>query len=295
MLPELSKETVRIKDRQRTEGIIENLLNGGSTRLQVVSDFDMTLTKFKDKDGSLCDSSYRAIEMSSKLPEDYKKTVAELKKHYYAIEIDPHMKIEEKIPHMINWYTQAHDHLIKCGMQKQWISEMVEKSRIVFKDGCKWMFQCLSECKVPLLIFSAGVGDILIEALQRCAVFSDNMKVVSNYMDFNQDGLLVGFQGELVHVFNKNENAIHDSNYFSALAHRDNIILMGDSLGDLRMADGAAACSNILRIGFLNDKVDQRMPSYLDAFDIVLVNDETMDVPNAIIKCIVANRLRVAD
>lgn len=38
MLPELSKETVRIKDRQRTEGIIENLLNGGSTRLQVQFD-----------------------------------------------------------------------------------------------------------------------------------------------------------------------------------------------------------------------------------------------------------------
>lgn len=38
MLPELSKETVRIKDRQRTEGIIKNLLNGGSTRLQVQFD-----------------------------------------------------------------------------------------------------------------------------------------------------------------------------------------------------------------------------------------------------------------
>lgn len=58
-----------------------------------------------------------------------------------------------------------------------------------------------------------------------------------------------------MHVFNKNENAVHNSSYFSDLAHRDNIILMGDSIGDLRMADGAAKCSNILRIGFLNDKV----------------------------------------
>jgi len=37
--------------------------------------------------------------------------------------------------------------------------------------------------------------------------------------------------------------------------HRDNIILMGDSLGDLRMAHGAAECHNILTFGFLNDKV----------------------------------------
>jgi len=37
--------------------------------------------------------------------------------------------------------------------------------------------------------------------------------------------------------------------------HRDSIILMGDSLGDLRMAHGAAECHNILTFGFLNDKV----------------------------------------
>lgn len=30
---------------------------------------------------------------------------------------------------------------------------------------------------------------------------------------------------------------------------------MGDSLGDLSMADGAPCVENILKIGFLNDKV----------------------------------------
>ena len=55
-------------------------------------------------------------------------------------------------------------------------------------------------------------------------------------------------------MFNKNENAIHDSDYFKKLEGRDNVILLGDSLGDLKMADGANA-SNLLKIGFLNDKV----------------------------------------
>ena len=65
---------------------------------------------------------------------------------------------------------------------------------------------------------------------------------------------MVGFENELIHVFNKNENAIHDSDYFKKLEGRDNVILLGDSLGDLKMADGANA-SNLLKIGFLNDKV----------------------------------------
>jgi len=68
-------------------------------------------------------------------------------------------------------------------------------------------------------------------------------------------GVLKGFQDTLIHVFNKNENALHKSDYFEKLVHRDSIILMGDSLGDLRMAHGAAECHNLLTFGFLNDKV----------------------------------------
>ena len=67
-------------------------------------------------------------------------------------------------------------------------------------------------------------------------------------------GTLVGFKGDLIHIYNKNENAIHKSDYFQKIAHRHNVILLGDSMGDLRMADGAAG-ENVLKIGFLNDKV----------------------------------------
>ena len=67
-------------------------------------------------------------------------------------------------------------------------------------------------------------------------------------------GDLIGFENDLIHVFNKNEDAIHDSDYFKKLDGRDNVILLGDSLGDLKMAEGANA-TNLLKIGFLNDKV----------------------------------------
>ena len=64
-------------------------------------------------------------------------------------------------------------------------------------------------------------------------------------------GVLDGFEGELLHVFNKYVSA----EYFDQLAHRNNIILMGDSIGDLSMAARAGDCANVLHIGFLNDKV----------------------------------------
>ena len=67
---------------------------------------------------------------------------------------------------------------------------------------------------------------------------------------------MVGFQGDLIHMYNKNENAIHSSNYFNNLNERNNIILMGDSLGDIQMSHGVPEPNNILKIGFLNDKVN---------------------------------------
>lgn len=68
-------------------------------------------------------------------------------------------------------------------------------------------------------------------------------------------GVIRGFKGELIHVYNKHDGALRNTEYFKQLKEYSNIILMGDSLGDLSMADGAPCVENILRIGFLNDKV----------------------------------------
>lgn len=65
------------------------------------------------------------------------------------------------------------------------------------------------------------------------------------------------FKGELIHVYNKREGALLNTGHFQELRTRPNVLLMGDSLGDLTMADGVQDMENILKIGFLNDKVKQ--------------------------------------
>lgn len=68
-------------------------------------------------------------------------------------------------------------------------------------------------------------------------------------------GVLRAFKGQLIHSFNKREGALSQAAALRELQGRPNVLLLGDSLGDLTMADGGAEHQNVLTIGFLNDRV----------------------------------------
>lgn len=48
------------------------------------------------------------------------------------------------------------------------------------------MFESLNKNDVPLLIFSAGVGDILKEVLRQKNLLFPNMKIIANFMQFDE-------------------------------------------------------------------------------------------------------------
>ncbi|KAM5213524.1 7-methylguanosine phosphate-specific 5'-nucleotidase isoform 2-T2 [Hipposideros larvatus] len=224
------------------------------------------------------------LDNSKIISEECRKELKALLHHYYPIEIDPHRTIEEKLPHMVKWWTKAHDCLCQQKIQKFQIAEVVRESNAMLREGYKTFFNTLDQNNIPLLIFSAGIGDILEEIIRQMKVFHPNIHIVSNYMDFDKDGFLQGFKGQLIHTYNKNSSMFENSGYFQQLKGRTNIILLGDTMGDLTMADGVPGVENILKIGFLNDKVEEQRESYMDAYDIVLEKDETLDVVNGLLK-----------
>ncbi len=83
----------------------------------------------------------------------------------------------------------------------------------------------------------------------------------------------------LLHVFNKKATSFHSISPFfkrDDLLQRKNLLLIGDSLGDLTMSEGIPH-ENIIKIGYLNDR-PERLPQYVDAYDIVILGDPSMDV-----------------
>ncbi|XP_061446677.1 7-methylguanosine phosphate-specific 5'-nucleotidase isoform X1 [Rhineura floridana] len=271
-----------MKDPEHVKNIILGLRRGGAGKLQVISDFDMTLTRF-GFNGQRCPTSYNIIDNSRVISEEGKKKLKDLLHYYYPIEIDPYRTVEDKLPLMVEWWTKAHNLLSQQKISKSDIAQIVKESDVMLRDHFNILFDKLHQSRVPLFIFSAGVGDVLEEIIRQAGVFYPNVSVVSNYMDFDDSGVLQGFKGPLIHTYNKNNSVLKNTEYFQQLHTRTNILLLGDSMGDLSMADGVADVDNILRVGFLNDRVEDQRGKYIEAYDIVLEKDETLDVANGIL------------
>ena len=101
---------MKVKDKPRVESLLKTLLAGGFEKLQLVVDFDHTLTRTKNEQGHHLDCSWGVLENSPLLSEDYTKECGLIKAKYLPIEHDPHMSIEQKIPYMVQFWRLG----IKC-------------------------------------------------------------------------------------------------------------------------------------------------------------------------------------
>ena len=72
---------------------------------------------------------------------------------------------------------------------------------------------------------------------------------------------------------------------FLTFKDRTNVLLLGDSVGDVHMADGFKEMHklNIVKIGFLNHHEEEMLPKYMELYDIVLTGDASMDIVNSLV------------
>ncbi|XP_043817173.1 7-methylguanosine phosphate-specific 5'-nucleotidase A isoform X2 [Manihot esculenta] len=291
---------VSFKNRMATEGhelsnvtVVDDLLSlqkkiaairmAGPSKLQVIADFDATLTKYmvNDRRGH---SSHGLLRQGN--PEYDAKRHA-LYEYYHPLEFSPTIPIQEKTKLMKEWWGKTHNLLIEGGLTCDAIRESVANSAIAFRDGVVELFQFLEERDIPVLIFSAGLADIIEEVLRQKVHRSfRNVKIVSNRMVFDDNGRLISFKGKLIHSLNKNEHAldmaapVHEhlgdvdgvSDDSASVKKRTNVLLLGDHLGDLGMSDGLDYETRI-SVGFLNDNIENNLASYRKAFDVVYLDN----------------------
>ncbi|CAH9108538.1 unnamed protein product [Cuscuta epithymum] len=280
-----SESQVVVGDSHSLHQKMSSIRCAGPSKLQVIADFDATLTKYW-VDGQRGMSSHGLLQQEN--PE-YNSKRQKLHEYYHPLEFNPLIPLDEKAKLMEEWWGKTHGLLIEGGLTHDAIKESVANANIALRDGVAELFELLEERNVPVLIFSAGLADIIEEVLRQkfCRSYK-NVRIVSNRMVFDENGDLLCFKGKTIHVLNKNEHALDMAaplgkfvedkemvNDESSLKKRTNVLLLGDHIGDLGMSDGLNYDTQI-SVGFLNHNIEDCLDSYRNAFDILYLNDASM-------------------
>jgi len=280
--PLMAQDTIRIKDKVALQQKIDQLKKAGASGLHVITDFDKTITK-AFPEGKAFRSVIAILRDEKYLTPDYAARAEKLYETYRPYEIDPQLSEEEKAVKMLEWWSTHEELLIECGINKEVIADVISKKLIISREGAHTFFDTLAKYKIPLLIFSAGLGDFIEAHLQAEGERTENIHVISNFFTFDEQGKAIGYQKRIIHSFNKNEVELRNTPYYQNVKERKHVLLLGDSLGDLHMTKGLEhEC--ILRIGFLNKDEEHYLEKYIDLFDIVILNDGTLEPVNDVLQ-----------
>eukprot|EP01029_Cantina_marsupialis_P028700 TRINITY_DN777894_c0_g1_i1.p1 TRINITY_DN777894_c0_g1~~TRINITY_DN777894_c0_g1_i1.p1 ORF type:complete len:286 (+),score=88.98 TRINITY_DN777894_c0_g1_i1:84-941(+) len=282
-MPRVIVKNPKLVDEKR-HAIVES----GPENLSVVADFDFTISRFSTKDGKRVNGCHSVVENCGLLSEEYHKNIHKLLEKYYPLEISTEISFEEKLGYMEEWWHKSHTGMIKNGFRKEYVKKAVEVSVMELREHYEEIAHILEDNQIPLLVLSAGIADIATEILIQKNLLLENVDVVSNKMLFDDDGLLIGFNADTIHSLNKFLSSV-PGNIKKKVDDRKNCILLGDNLADVNMQKGGLQ-ENTLTIGFLNDRIEDRLEMYCDTFDVVVVGDGDMKYVLDLINEVVAQK-----
>lgn len=252
------------------------------SKVIIIADFDRTLTT------AMCKTScHGVVESCAGLSASYRNLTTKLTEHYLPIEMDPAIPRAEKIPLMQEWYRRAHELLLQEPFTPALLESAVRESRIALRPGCDELLAGCHDRGVPVVVMSAGLGNVIKSVMgQRltpgtAAKVVPSLPIVSNWLLFDVQDQVCGFSEPLLHMFNKDGCFIETQlaeRWPQLSKGRHTILLLGDGLGDAHMADGFERSHTILKVGFLNEQEDARVAArlaqYEEAFDAVILADQ---------------------
>ena len=122
---------------------------------------------------------------------------------------------------MNRWWGEHFELMKECGMNKAVIHDIVLQRKIQFRAGAFDFLDLLDRKAIPLLILSAGLGDIIKELLESEGKLTPNVHLLSNFYLFNEQGIVIGKTNKhFIHTFNKNEVEVRKTPYYTEIQQR---------------------------------------------------------------------------
>eukprot|EP00438_Fugacium_kawagutii_P012015 Skav225323 [mRNA] locus=scaffold891:203532:215947:- [translate_table: standard] len=190
-------------------------------------------------DGQRVTSAHGILEVASVLSETFQSKAKELFRTYYPIEIDEKMNKGSpgaQVPLMHDWYGQVHELIIKEFVTRDNIAGAVSGCKTIrLRNG---MLDFLHSCQTHDPVIPVSLVPIAFSFSAPTEMSQpldhDSRIIMSAGMIFDESGRLTDFSEPLLHIFSKQVSRF---------------------------------------VGFLNEKVDERLPEFKRKFDIVVTDD----------------------
>ena len=248
-------------------GTLERVKEWIDDSIYVLTDFDRTITVGNSE------SSWSILSKSNVVPKEYVEERQELFDYYRPIEIDETLDYDTKSKLMTEWWNKHIGLFVKYRLSEEVINNAAQNLRVMsFRDGAREFLKNMKDRNIPVIIISAGIGNFIEQFLIKNNCNFDNIYIVSNFLKF-ENGIATGVSDNVIHSLNKNEVSL-PNNIKELIENRKNIILLGDSTSDIRMAREEAR-NQALKIGFLEEKVEENKDYYQEQFDVVCTDNTT--------------------
>lgn len=230
--------------------------------LQIVSDFDSTLSRYKFSDKE--SGTTRIVSQS--LPRHLNSAALELFQKYYPIETSTEYSLHEKATHLSKWWEAEQQLIVQGSFHKESLPGLLDSSGLYLRHGIDRLFELSDSHKIPFTVISAGIGNVIEEAFSR--VTRKVPRIISNFMEFQETGEIASFSKPLIHSHNKHEHF--------QVTGTSNVLLLGDIPSDTYFVDKSRF--KTLCIGFYNDPKHYEYSEYLSSYDILVKNDGNLSV-----------------
>ena len=248
---------------------LERIKDWNDDNVYILADFDRTIT-VGDSEGS-----WSILAKNGSVSEGYKKEAREIYEYYRPIEVDETLDENIKNDLMVEWWNKHINLFVKYQIPEEIISNAARDLNIMkFRAGGREFLENMRDRKIPVIIISAGIGNFIEQFFEVNDCNFENIFIVSNFINF-KNGVAVGISDNVIHSLNKNEIALTPE-IKHILNNRKNIILMGDCIGDVKMAKDECR-KDALKIGFLEENIEESKPYFEAEFDVVCTNNTGFD------------------
>ena len=248
-------------------------------KFHVVADFDGTLNHYFDHEWKRSQSIISLLYTNDILDEDYSKHAQAFYDYYVKIEHDSTLPIQTRQAAMEERWMKHKELLMNKWLNYHHLEQIVTLDKLIMRSWTDVFLRSMYDNNIPVVIFSAsGVGvDSIGLLLKHRWIDFPNISIVSNKLYRSEDGEMIWYSKPIIHSLNKKESVIWNNPEYKTLQHilsdKPHAIVIGDSLHDVDMVD-CRDDRTIVSIGLCNDKIDERIDQYTDAFDIVITHDE---------------------